>query len=173
MDIPIYIKNSTDKIEGDAKVWIDKFLYELSNNANIIEIGSGTGRDANYFEEREYKVTRTDIHQEFIEYQNKKYKKEVLIFDVEKDFIPDNFLYKFDGLFVRAVLNHFSLEKTEEILKRLKKVLKPHGVLAFNLSKDGFSQKIIDYFKREDFKVISIYTSKKDIWVYIIISYNK
>ncbi|MFA6404722.1 MAG: class I SAM-dependent methyltransferase [Candidatus Paceibacterota bacterium] len=170
MDIPTYIKNSIQQVEGDAKIWIDEFLQRLSTNANILEVGSGTGRDANYIEKKGYIVIRTDIYPEFIEYQNEKYKKKVLFFDLKQEIIPDNFLKKFDGLFVRSVLNHFSFEEIKEILRRLKLVLKSNALFAFNLPNNIFSQKIIDYLKQENFNLISLNISHKDGWVYIIVS---
>lgn len=48
--------------------WVDAALDLLPNKqASILEIGSGTGRDAQYMEDRGFTVSRTDAVQGFVD----------------------------------------------------------------------------------------------------------
>ena len=64
-----YIDDTRSEVIGEFKTHIDNALAKINKNANILEIGTATGRDADYIESKGYTVTRTDIVEGFLDYQ--------------------------------------------------------------------------------------------------------
>src|SRR4051812_23652083 len=62
-----YIDSMSPDIQGDVKTWIDRALKLLPKGSEIIELGSGAGREADYIETRGYKVIRTEAAPRFVE----------------------------------------------------------------------------------------------------------
>ena len=75
-----YISRTPHKVKGVFKEYIDDFLSRITRDADILKIGSATGRDANYIEKQGYHVYRTDITKAFIEHQ-KNLGKHIDVFD--------------------------------------------------------------------------------------------
>jgi SAM-dependent methyltransferase len=61
-----YVDRTTDEVTGSIKEFIDAFLENFDKDATILEIGSGTGRDADYVERLGYRVLRTDAAEDFV-----------------------------------------------------------------------------------------------------------
>ncbi len=173
MDIPLYIQKSSQNVEGDAKTWIDVFLGFLPSDSTIFEIGSATGRDANYIEGMGFKIIRTDIHQEFVNFQKEKYNKDVLFFDVKNIVLQEDLSKGFGGVFARAVLNHFSISELNQIFLNLKLMLKKEAVFAFNLPNNFLSEDILSLLEKNNYKLLSKFVSEKDSWTYFITSLIK
>ncbi len=173
MDIPIYIKYSKKDVTGIQKDWIDNFLSYLPKGSNIIEIGSGTGRDADYLEERGYIVTRTDIYKDFFDYQMLKNNKEVLMLDIEKISYETGFHNKFGGLFINSVLNHFSINQIEKFLIQFKLFFAKNGIVAFNFPKESFHEEIIKFSIKNDYKILNRIELHEDKWVYFVLGYSE
>src|SRR5665213_629565 len=74
-----YIQTSPQKVDDRLRSWIDKSLANLNTKAKILEIGSGSGKDADYFESKGYAVKRTDASQGFVDYLLAKGKKAQLL----------------------------------------------------------------------------------------------
>jgi cyclopropane fatty-acyl-phospholipid synthase-like methyltransferase len=168
MDIPLYIQHSQKDISEEAKLWIDSFLHELKVDATILEIGSGTGRDAEYIEQKGFKVIRTDIHKEFIDYQMKTHGKVVSIYDITVDDLPKELAQAYDAIFACAVFNHFSLENVSDLFIKISKRLNQNGVFAFNVTKDENTDILKGYLEKLGF--IQKYSSAGENWIYLIYS---
>jgi SAM-dependent methyltransferase len=130
MNVETYIKHAPTEVSGISKQWIDALLSLLPKNSGILDIGSGTGRDADYMEDKGFRVTRTDKEPGFVEFQKTK----------GKQVLPQNVLYdemgkpeSFDAIFANAVLLHFTEDELETIFNIITKCLKKGGFFAFSL----------------------------------------
>ncbi|MEP7204846.1 MAG: class I SAM-dependent methyltransferase [Candidatus Saccharibacteria bacterium] len=123
-----YIKGSPQFVSDELKVWIDSNLSQLSKNAKILEIGSGSGKDADYFASQGYTMELTDASEGFVEHlKHKGYtarKFNVLLDDINSDY---------DMVFADAVFLHFTKEELVAVLNKTFQAVKSGGRLAFTV----------------------------------------
>ena len=123
-----YIKRASKIVSKHSKKWIDFALKLLEKNSSILEIGSGTGRDADYMESQRFTITRTDTHPDFIIFQkNLGHKIEHL------NILTDHIQKKFNMIFANAVFLHFNDEQLFQIFNTIKTALIPKGLLVLKL----------------------------------------
>lgn len=109
--------------------WIKEALSRLPSNQNpIFEIGSGTGRDADYIEHLGFRVQRTDAAIRFVERLTAR-GKDALQFDILLEELPDNLAM----IYANAVFPHFRPIELRDIFKKCHRALTPEGVLAFSV----------------------------------------
>lgn len=130
MNVETYIKHAPTEVSGISKQWIDALLALLPKHSKILDVGSGTGRDADYMEDRGFHITRTDKEPGFVEFQKTKSKK-VLLQDVLRDEIgkPESY----DVVFANAILLHFTEDELETIFNKITKCLRKGGFFALSL----------------------------------------
>ena len=176
-----YIKHTPSVVSGPPKLWIDAALDRLGAQAHILEVGSGTGRDADYIESRGYRVERTDNNPLFIEHQ-KKSGVDISSFDVLKDKKKETY----DLIFVNAVFHHFTTQQFKTVLSKLKKNVANGGLLAFSLPQKTDESEVYDALKHDtyfqywqeeeprhfltenEFKEIYFDVSKETGWIYVV-----
>lgn len=123
-----YIDGTPQEAGADVKAWIDATLDGLATDANIIEIGSAFGRDANYMEGLGYSVLRTDATLGFVELlKNQGYAAR------EFNLITDEFEAAYELVFADAVLLHFTRRELEKAVIKIYNALTPGGRLSFSL----------------------------------------
>lgn len=128
-NIDRYIQNTPSTIDGAMKKWLDDFTFFLPENAQIFEIGSGTGRDAEFLNSEGYKVFCTDATEGFVSLlQDKGFL--AFHFNALTDEIVGN---DWDGVLANAVLLHFTVEDAKKVMGKVLRALKPGGVFAFSL----------------------------------------
>jgi 2-polyprenyl-3-methyl-5-hydroxy-6-metoxy-1,4-benzoquinol methylase len=153
-----YIERTPNKVEGWFKEYLDKILTFVSKDSEILEVGSATGRDADYMETEGYRVIRTDVVQGFIDYQSE-LNKEIFKFNV----INDNLNRKFDLIIATAVFLHLDEKQFRKSLLNVKKHLNYNGLFAITLKKgsgEAFNSERMDsdrffkYWEQEEFENI-------------------
>lgn len=125
-----YISGTAAEVSGSFKSWIDQILTLLSSNAQIIEIGSGFGRDASYIESFGFKVERTDATESFVTFLREQ-RNSARKFNI----LTDAFCAQYDLVFANAVFLHFTPEELELALIKIHGALKNNGILAFSVKK--------------------------------------
>jgi SAM-dependent methyltransferase len=115
-------------IGGSVKDWIDASLTLLTPGAHILELGSAHGRDANYIEDKGFRIDRTDAVQAFVDYIKSQNKDARLL-----NALTDNYGGPYDMVYANAVLLHFTPEQTKTVLQKVHDVLKPHGLFSFSV----------------------------------------
>lgn len=107
---------------------ITTFMGLLPDQAKILDVGCGSGRDAHVFSAAGYDVTGLDLSQGMIEFAREKYP------DIE--FIHADMLQMpfendiFDGLWAHGVLFHLeTIDQVKKALAEFDRVLKPQGIL--------------------------------------------
>jgi len=102
---------------------------------NILEIGVGSGRDANYLVNNGFELTGIDGSEEMLKKAEINYPnlKGRLIKSVLPDEFPD-FENKFDGAYSIATLMHLDAIGIDKVLKNLKSVLLPNSPVYISVS---------------------------------------
>ena len=109
----------------------DDLAARLPEGSEVLEIGSGPGRDARALEERGLRVRRTDVTPAFVErLRVQGYDADVL------DPLRDDLGGPYDGVYANAVLLHLSPDECTETLRRLRAATRTGGPLALTL-KEG------------------------------------
>ena len=102
---------------------IDLLAERIEPGARVLELGSGTGRDATELERRGFVVRRTDATQAFVEMMRADgYAADRL------NAITDDFEGPYDAVFASAVFLHFDRAQLTEVLRRAARATR---VLAF------------------------------------------
>ena len=126
-----YREKTPSRVEGPLKDWLDRSVAGLAANADILEVGSGLGRDADYLESRGYAVERTDAARSFVDYMVAQGREARLL-----DVITDGFGENRDLIFADAVFLHLTAPEFKSVLSKAYAALTPGGRLAFTL-KEG------------------------------------
>ena len=149
-----YIEGTHKTVNQHEKDWLDRALKGLTENANIIEIGSAFGKDAQYINSLGYKTQTTDASTGFVKYLNSNGFS-------AKQFNPiyDDFEEKYDLITANAVMLHFTTKEMSLVLEKALKALKSKGKLAISLKEgegEGWSDHKVDapryfnYWKNEE-----------------------
>lgn len=109
------------------KKLIKENMKLLPKGAKVFEIGSGDGSNAKYIEDLGYKVTASDIAEDFI----KKIKSKQ-IDTIQFNAIEDEFTEKYFAVFCWRVFVHFTKEDASEVLQKVYNTLEDGGLFIFN-----------------------------------------
>ncbi len=180
-----YKERTRQEVSGDMKIWIDTFADQLPIGANILELGSATGRDARYLRLKGFKVCCTDVVPEALtELEQDGF--ETFEYDFRNE-PKQEWLKHFDGFFANAVLLHAPDNLFRKTLIDITKVLKKDGVAAFTLM-NGKGEEIkrdkmnapryFNYHTEEEirkllsdlpFQIISLTCTDGDKWLNIVL----
>lgn len=114
--------------ENFPKIIIDKFCEKLRGN-KILDLGSGSGRDALILRDKGLEVVCVDASKEMIKITN-----DLGFESIESDFQNYNFSKeKFDGVWAYTSLLHITKEEMKKVLEEIYKTLKPNGVFLIGM----------------------------------------
>jgi len=119
----------------------------------VIEIGFGSGRDANYLINNGFNVIGIDGSKEMLKKAQQNYP--LLNGRLIQAVLPDEFPYfetRFDAAYSIATLMHFDEEGIVEILKKIRNVLKPNSPVYISVSSKRSSDDerfFIEYSKND------------------------
>jgi SAM-dependent methyltransferase len=89
----------------------------------ILEVGSGTGRDADFIESLGGKVRRTDATQAFLDLQAERGKHAERL-----NLLTDTLGGPYDAILAICVLIHVERAATDRVLRKIRRALRPGGV---------------------------------------------
>lgn len=129
---------------------MEPFLELLPENAEVLDLGCGSGRDTILLEEHGCYVTPMDGSREMCKLAEVYTDKEVLLMRYEEM----NFDEVFEGVWACASLVHLTWDQMTDTLRRIVRALKPEGILYFSVHKgdrDGIygGRYFRDYSKKE------------------------
>lgn len=104
---------------------LDQFLELLPENAEVLDLGCGSGRDSIYMEEKGCYVTPMDGSAEMCKLAKIHTDKEVLHMTFEEM----DFDQVFDGIWACASLLHVPQKDMDGIMEKVMQALKPGGIL--------------------------------------------
>lgn len=123
-----YVETSPQIVTPELQTWIDKNLTMLPPKAKILEIGSGSGKDADYFKAKGFDMELTDASQGFVDYLNSRGKKARLL-----NALMDDLGTGYDMVFADAVLLHFTPQQMKKVLRKIYSALNIKGRVVFSL----------------------------------------
>lgn len=123
-----YIDSTPPKINDAEYPWIDRALSLIPKGGNILEIGSGAGRNAEYIAKQGYDLECTEAVQEFVEIMQQRGLNARLL-----NILDDKISKKYDMVFANGVLVHFTPQQSELVLTKIHHALNPEGVFAFSV----------------------------------------
>jgi SAM-dependent methyltransferase len=88
----------------------------------ILEVGSGTGRDADYIESLGGRVRRTDATQAFLDLQAERGKQGERL-----NLLTDALGGPYDAVLAICVLIHVERRETDRVLRKIRNALRPGG----------------------------------------------
>jgi cyclopropane fatty-acyl-phospholipid synthase-like methyltransferase len=144
---------------------VQQLLLEVfPKNSNLLEIGCGSGRDANFMLENNYKLTAIDASKEMILEAKKIHP--LLENSLHVVTIPDELKFdnnSFDGIYSIATLMHLEEKEIEKTIKKIYDMLIDQGISLFSVSiqRDDINANFKDS-KGRHFTIIS-----KDRWIEI------
>lgn len=130
--------------------WLKRLVSIAGENARILEVGSGPGREADFLETLGPSVRRTDATRKFIEIQAARGNQVELL-----DIITDEFGGPYDGIVGLCVLIHVPCAMIDTVLAKVVRALRPEGAFLVSLrngdgeSDDGKYHTV--YWRRDDF----------------------
>lgn len=127
--IDYYDKHSGEYYEAtvdlDMSKQLERFFELLPENAEVLDLGCGSGRDTVWLEEAGCYVTPMDGSAQMCELAGIYTDKEVLNLTFEEM----DFEEVFDGIWACASLTHVPKSEMDSILDKVRKALCPSGVL--------------------------------------------
>jgi 2-polyprenyl-3-methyl-5-hydroxy-6-metoxy-1,4-benzoquinol methylase len=102
----------------------------LPTGGLVLEIGSGTGRDADFIESLGAVVRRTDATQAFLDLMAERGKQADLL-----NVMTDELGGPYDGVLAMGVLIHVDREQTDAVLRKVHAALKPGGAFLVAMRK--------------------------------------
>tara|TARA_B100001123_G_C15291794_1_gene1017721 strand:+ start:1531 stop:2274 length:744 start_codon:yes stop_codon:yes gene_type:complete len=125
--------NFESEIERTSKKFTRDIVDTVKEKKILLDIGCGTGLNANYLKEKGYEIYGIDVSQIAIDKFNEKgFKGKIMDISQTLDF-KENF---FDVVFASEVIEHISY--TEGFLKEIKRILKPKGILYISTPNSSF-----------------------------------
>ena len=120
---PEKAKRKREKLQS----FIKKNLELIEDGSKVFEIGSADGVNSKYIESLGYKVTASDISNDFLNAIKSKDLK-VIKFNV----LEDNFAEKYSAIFCWRVFVHFTKEDASIVLQKVYNALEDDGIFIFN-----------------------------------------
>ncbi len=133
--------NESAKAYADSTVHVDfeelqnEFLSYLPEGASVLDVGTGSGRDARYFKEQGCVVTAMDGSAELAKLASKYLGQEVIV-STFQEYEPDQ---TFDGIWACASLLHLNREDLVAVMKKLALALHEGGCFYASFKYGDFS----------------------------------
>ena len=102
-----------------------KFLPLLREQARILDVGSGSGRDACYFQKRGYQVTALEPSKNLCREIRKGFSGEIVCSDIQS-YQPDQ---RFDGIWACASLLHLQEKEILCFFEKINSYLNENGII--------------------------------------------
>jgi len=145
---------------------LDRLIYDLESDANILDLGCGDGADAIYFSNKGFNVSALDISKVAIEIKSKNPEIDAKVYDISKHNLPysDN---HFDLIFSRLSLHYFDRFTLTQIVHDINNKMKDGGCFYLTVKTQSLKDKIDTgkkfLHKKEWIKVLEYYF--KDIHI--------
>ncbi|MFE0015885.1 class I SAM-dependent DNA methyltransferase [Mesorhizobium sp. NPDC059054] len=128
---------------------LKRLAAEVGTDSQILEIGSGAGREADFLEDLGLHVRRTDATRRFLEIQAARGKQADLL-----DVVADELGGPYDAVVALCVLFYVRRAEIEAVLGKVAQSLRPGGVFLVSMrhgdgEKNGEYQTVL--WRRDDF----------------------
>lgn len=117
-----------ETFSADMSEQYQRFLPLLREQARILDVGSGSGRDACYFQKHEYQVTALEPSKNLCREIRKVFSGEIVCSDIQS-YQPNQ---PFDGIWVCASLLHLREKEILYFFDKIDLYLKDNGIIYFS-----------------------------------------
>lgn len=111
-----------------------RFLPLLKNGGKILDVGSGSGRDACYFQKQGYQVTALEPSKNLCREIRKVFSGEIMCSDIQ-NYQPAE---RYDGIWACASLIHLQEEEVLQFFEKIDQYLDDNGIIYIS-GKNGIS----------------------------------
>jgi SAM-dependent methyltransferase len=140
-------------ISCDMSFHYDIFLKHITEDARILDIGFGSGRDMFYFESKGYKVAGIDPTLSF--YNNMK-EKGYDVYHIPSEYL--SFVNEFDAIWACASLLHVQRCNLHDVLIKCNQALKDDGIMYCSFKYGDFetvrNERYFNYLNEQSFSEI-------------------
>jgi ubiquinone/menaquinone biosynthesis C-methylase UbiE len=119
----------------NVKTRAEEFAELLPNGAKLLDLGSGPGNHALFFQNRGFEVACLDLSEKMLEICREKGLKTIQM-DIESLSLTDN---SYDAIWAFASLLHIPRETAPQVIRNLHLILRPNGLLALAV-KEGVGE---------------------------------
>lgn len=123
-----YAKEFADKLEQiPEREQLDQFINLLHRKAKVLDLGCGSGRDAQYLHDNGLEVLGIDLSEGLIkEAQLRHPEADFAVMDIQNLNLPED---EFDGVWSKLTILHIAREDLPGLLQDLLRIIKGNGVL--------------------------------------------
>ena len=125
---------AAETFSADMSEQYQRFLPLLKNEAKILDVGSGSGRDACYFQKHGYQVTALEPSKNLCREIRKVFSGEIICSDIQ-NYRPKE---RYDGIWACASLIHLQEEEILRFFEKIDLYLNDNGVVYVS-GKNGIS----------------------------------
>ncbi len=118
-----------------VKEFADNFVRHVGIGKSVLDLGSGPGHHAKYFQKQGIDVLCADLSEKMIELCHAKGLRAIDM-DIENINLPKN---SFDGVWAYTSLLHVPKNKISGVISRIECILKPQGILGLAV-KEGIGE---------------------------------
>ena len=123
-----------ETFSADMTEQYKKFLPLLRDQARILDVGSGSGRDACYFQKKRYQVTALEPSKNLCREIRKAFSGEIVCSDIQS-YRPEQ---RFDGIWACASLIHLQEKEILNFFGKMDLYLNDNGIVYLS-GKNGIS----------------------------------
>ena len=114
-----------ETLSADMSEQYRRFLPLLKNGAKILDVGSGSGRDACYFQKQGYQVTALEPSKNLCREIRKVFSGEIVCSDIQ-NYQPEE---RYDGIWACASLIHLQEEEVLQFFEKIDQYLDDNGII--------------------------------------------
>ena len=134
-----YYENNAERyaaetFSADMSEQYQSFLPLLKKGAKILDVGSGSGRDASYFQKQGYQVTALEPSKNLGREIRKVFSGELVCSDIQ-NYRPTE---RYDGIWACASLIHLQEEEVLQFFEKIDQYLNDNGIIYIS-GKNGLS----------------------------------
>lgn len=118
----------------------EKFISLVKPGGKILDVGCGSGRDANYFASKGFVVTGVDLSTGLLSYAREHADKNATFIEMDLRLIKLD--ASFNGIWASASLLHLKRDEFLPVIRNFQHMLIPGGTL-FLLMKEGTGEQLV------------------------------
>lgn len=116
---------AAETFSTDMSEQYQRFLPLLKNGDKILDVGSGSGRDACYFQKRGYQVTALEPSKNLCREIRKVFSGEIVCSDIQR-YQPTE---RYDGIWACASVIHLQQEEVLQFFLKIDQYLNDNGIV--------------------------------------------
>ena len=125
---------AAETFSADMSEQYQRFLTLLKDGVKLLDVGSGSGRDACYFQKQGYQVTALEPSKNLCREIRKVFSGEIMCSDIQ-NYQPAE---RYDGIWACASLIHLQEEEVLQFFEKIDQYLDDNGIIYIS-GKNGIS----------------------------------